>query len=88
MSFQVSHLNRTKQDVADCKKSHFMPKREEGAATRCYLAEALVTVWTLVALVSVVRLQVSHLGSGVREGLVAVVTLVRLLAAVHQLVAL
>lgn len=42
----------------------------------------------LVALVGVVRLQVSHLGGGVGEGLVAVVTLVRLLAAVHQLVAL
>lgn len=53
-----------------------------------YLTEAFITVWTLVALVSVVRLQVSHLGRGVREGLVAVVTLVWLLATVHQLVAL
>lgn len=53
-----------------------------------YLTEAFITVWALVALVIVVRLQVSHLGSGVREGLVAVVTLVRLLTTVHQLVAL
>lgn len=54
----------------------------------CYLTEPFLTVCTLVALVSVVRLQVSHLGCGVREGLVAVVTLVRLLTTVHQLVAL
>lgn len=43
---------------------------------------------TLVALLRVVRLQVSHLGRGVREGLLAEVAVVRLLAAVHQLVAL
>lgn len=54
----------------------------------CYLTEAFITVRALVALVSIVRLEVSHLGSGVREGLVAVVTLVRLLTTVHQLVAL
>lgn len=45
-------------------------------------------MWTLVALLGVVRLQVSHLGSGVREGLLTVVAVVRLLTAVHQLVAL
>lgn len=33
-------------------------------------------------------LQVSHLGSGVREGLVTEVAVVRLLAAMHQLVPL
>lgn len=65
-----------------------MPKQHDGAAARSYLTEAFITVWALVALVSVVRLQVSHLGSGVRKGLVAVVTLVRLLTTVHQLVAL
>lgn len=56
--------------------------------TRRYLVEALVAVWTLVALLGVVRLQVSHLGSGVREGLLTEVAVVRLLTAVHQLVAL
>lgn len=56
--------------------------------TCCYLVEAFVTVWTLVALLCVVRLQMSHLGGRVREGLVTVVAVVRLLAAVHQLVAL
>lgn len=55
---------------------------------RCYLTEAFIAMWALVALVGVMCLQVSHLGGGVREGLVAVVTLVRLLATVHQLVAL
>lgn len=55
---------------------------------RSDLIEALVAVWTLVALLCIVRLQVSHLGRGVGEGLVAVGALVRLLAAVHQLVAL
>lgn len=45
-------------------------------------------MWTLVALLCVVRLQMSHLGGGVREGLLAEVAVVRLLAAVHQLVAL
>lgn len=65
-----------------------MPKQHDGAATRRHLTEAFITVWALVALVSVVRLQVSHLGSGVRKGLVAVVTLVRLLTTVHQLVTL
>lgn len=69
-------------------KSKSMPKQPGGAAAPCYLTEAFITVWALVALVSVVRLQMSHLGSGVGEGLVAVVALVRLLAAVHQLVAL
>lgn len=55
--------------------------------TRCYLVEAFVAVWTLVALLGVVRLQVAHLGGGVGESFVAEVALVRLLAAVHQLVA-
>lgn len=41
---------------------------------------------TLVALLRVMRLQVPHLGGGVGEGLLTVVTVVRLLAAVHQLV--
>lgn len=39
-------------------------------------------------LVGVVRLQVAHLGGGVGEGAPAVVALVGLLAAVHQLVPL
>lgn len=52
------------------------------------LVESFVTVRTLVAFLSVVRLQMSHLGGGVRESLIAEVALVRLLAAVHQLVAL
>lgn len=55
---------------------------------RCYLVEALVAVWTLVAFLCVMCLKVSHLGGGVGESLVAVVAVVRLLAAVHQLVAL
>ena len=42
----------------------------------------------LVLLVCVVRLQVAHLRRGVREGAAAVVALVGLLAAVHQLVSL
>ena len=41
-----------------------------------------------VPLVRVVGLQVPHLGGGVGEGLVAEVAVVRLLAAVHQVVAL
>lgn len=45
-------------------------------------------MWTLVALLRVVCLQMSHLGGGVREGLLTEVAVVRLLAAVHQLVAL
>lgn len=45
-------------------------------------------MWTLVALLGVVRLEVAHLGSGVGESFVAVVALVRLLAAVNQLVSL
>lgn len=55
---------------------------------KLYLVEALVAVWTLVALLRVVCLQVSHLGRGVREGLVTVVAVVWLLTTVHQLVAL
>lgn len=55
---------------------------------RCYLVEALVTVWTFVAFLCVVRLKMSHLGGGVGESLVAEVTVIRLLTAVHQLVAL
>lgn len=43
---------------------------------------------TLVALLRVVRLQVTHLGRGVGESLVAEVAEVRLLPAVNQLVAL
>lgn len=42
----------------------------------------------LVLLVGVVGLQVAHLGGGVGEGAPAVVALVGLLAAVHQLVPL
>lgn len=53
-----------------------------------YLVEAFVAVWTLVALLCVVCLQMSHLGRGVRESLLAVVAVVWLLAAMHQLVAL
>lgn len=53
-----------------------------------HLVELLVTVWTLVLLVSVVSLQVAHLGGGVREGAATVVALVGFLATVHQLVAL
>ena len=41
-----------------------------------------------MALLRVVRLQVSHLGRGVGEGLVTEVAVVWLLSAVHQLVAL
>lgn len=41
-----------------------------------------------MALLRVVRLQVSHLGCGVGEGLVTEVAVVWLLSAVHQLVAL
>lgn len=44
-------------------------------------------MWTLVALLRVVRLQMPHLGGGVGEGLLAEVAVVRLLAAVHQLMA-
>lgn len=69
-------------------ESNPMLKQPGGAAARRYLTEAFITVWAFVALVGVVCLQVSHLGRGVGEGLVAVVALVRLLAAVHQLVAL
>lgn len=61
---------------------------QKRARTCCYLVKAFVAVWTLVALLRVVRLQVSHLGSGVREGLLAVDAVIRLLTAVHQLVAL
>lgn len=61
---------------------------QNGTGTRCYLVKAFVAVWTLVALLRVVRLQVSHLGGGVGEGLLAVVAVIRLLTAVHQLVAL
>lgn len=43
-------------------------------------------MWTLVALLRVVCLQMSHLGSGVREGLLTVVAVVRFLATMHQLV--
>lgn len=53
-----------------------------------HLVELLVAVWALVLLVGVVGLQVAHLGGGVGEGAAAVVTLVGLLAAVHQLVPL
>lgn len=47
------------------------------------LVEAFVAVWTLVAFLRVVSLQVSHLGGGVREGLLTVDAVVRLLAAVY-----
>lgn len=59
------------------------------AAPRAHnLVELLVAVRALVLLVCVVRLQVAHLRRGVREGAAAVVALVGLLAAVHQLVPL
>jgi len=45
-------------------------------------------VRTLVSFVRVVGLQVPHLGGGVGEGLVTEVAGVRLLATVHQVVAL
>lgn len=48
-----------------------------------HLVELLVAVRTLVLLVSVMGLQVAHLGGGVREGAAAVVALVGLLPAVH-----
>lgn len=53
-----------------------------------HLVELLVTMRALVLLVSVMSLQVAHLGGGVGEGAAAVVALVGLLAAVHQLVPL
>lgn len=52
------------------------------------LIEFLVALWAFVALVRVVDLQVSHFGGGVGESALAVLAVVRLLAAVHQLVAL
>lgn len=52
------------------------------------LVEAFVAVWTLVALLCVVRLQMSHLGGGVRESFLTEVAVVWLLSTVHQLVAL
>lgn len=45
-------------------------------------------MWALVAFVCVMGLQVSHLGGGIGEGAVAIIALVRLLATMHQLVAL
>lgn len=45
-------------------------------------------MWAFVALVCIMDLQVAHFGSGVGESTLAVVTVVRLLATVHQLVAL
>lgn len=60
----------------------------EKSDPRWYLVEALVAVWAPVAFLCVMRLKMSHLGGGVGEGLVAVVTLIRLLTTVHQLVAL
>lgn len=63
-------------------------KKANHIYTRCYLVEAFFTVWTLVALLCVVCLQMSHLGSGVGEGLLTEVAVIWLLAAVHQLVAL
>lgn len=53
-----------------------------------HLVELLVAVRALVLLVGVMSLQVAHLGGGVGEGAAAVVALVGLLAAVHQLVPL
>lgn len=53
-----------------------------------YLIEFLVTLWAFVALVRVMDLQVAHFGRGVGESPLAVVTVVRLLATMHQLVAL
>lgn len=58
------------------------------APSPAHLVEFLVTVGTLVLLVGVVGLQVPHFGGGVREGAPAVVTLVGLFPAVHQLVPL
>lgn len=54
----------------------------------CHLVEAFVTVRTLVAFLRIMGLQVSHLGGGVRESFATEVAVVRLLPAVHQLVAL
>lgn len=54
----------------------------------CYLVEAFIAVRTFVAFLGVMRLQMSHLGGRVGEGLIAVVTLIRLFTAVHQLVSL
>ena len=45
-------------------------------------------MWTLVALLRVMRFQMTHLGSGVRKGLLTVIAMIWLLAAVHQQVAL
>lgn len=62
--------------------------RKRCLPTHPHLVEAFLTVWTLVAFFCVMRLQVSHLSSGIGERLVAVVTVIRLFTAVHQLVAL
>lgn len=59
---------------------HFLPQRH-------YLVKAFVAVWTLVALLHVMNLQMSHLGSRIRERFLTVVTVIGLLATMHQLVA-
>lgn len=52
------------------------------------LIEFLVALWAFMALVRIMDLQVAHFGCGVGESTLAVVAVVRLLAAMHQLVAL
>lgn len=44
-------------------------------------------MWTIVALLHVMNLQMSHLGSRIRERFLTVVTVIGLLATMHQLVA-
>lgn len=45
-------------------------------------------MWTFVSLLHVMYLQMSHLGSGVRKGLITEVTVIWFLPAVHQLMSL
>lgn len=88
---RIHHHPRTALGPPNCTPWTNLPSRTTVAQLSCspaYLVELLVTVGTLVLLVGVMRLQVAHLGGGVRERAPAVVTLVGLLPTVHQLVPL